>query len=144
MISSQSNTWCLGSQYWSRNKHVPGYTAKYGILLDMVGATDAVFPKDGVSMAYASSFTNKMWAVADKLGHSNYFINRLMRGQITDDHLYVNAIAGIPCLDVIHYDIDEADFGSFHHTHRDDMDIIDKKTLKAVGETVLQMIYQED
>jgi hypothetical protein len=36
------------------------------------------------------------------------------------------------------------DFGYFHHTHKDNMEIIDKGTLRAVGETVLQMIYQEN
>ena len=67
-----------------------------------------------------------------------------MPSQITDNHLYINAIAGIPCLDVIHYDIDRMDFGYFHHTHKDNIEIIDKGTLRAVGETVLQMIYQEN
>ena len=33
----QEDTWCLGSQYWARNPHKPGYFANYGILLDMVG-----------------------------------------------------------------------------------------------------------
>ncbi|MBL4651404.1 MAG: M28 family peptidase [Flavobacteriales bacterium] len=144
MTAPKQNTWCLGAQYWAKNKHRMGYSAKYGVLLDMVGATDAVFPKDGVSMAYAAQYVNQMWRVAKEMGYSNYFVDRRMQGQITDDHLYVNAIAGIPCLDVIHYDIDRSDFGSFHHTHKDNMDIIDKKTLTAVGETVLQMIYQEN
>ena len=144
IMSSQNNTWCLGSQYWARNKHRLGYYAKYGILLDMVGAKGAVFPKDGISMNYAPQFVNQMWKIAAKMGYSNYFINRNMSGQITDDHLYINTIAGIPCLDVIHYDVDKMDFGYFHHTHKDNMEIIDKGTLRAVGETVLQMIYQEN
>ena len=32
------DTWCLGSRYWARNPHVPGYTARFGIVLDMAGA----------------------------------------------------------------------------------------------------------
>jgi Zn-dependent M28 family amino/carboxypeptidase len=143
IIAHQSNTWCLGSQYWARNNPIPNYYAKYGILLDMVGAKDAVFPKEMNSMNYAPGVVNKVWATAAKLGYSNYFIpKREFRG-ITDDHLYVNMIAGIPSIDIIHYRPDVNDFGSFHHTHDDNMDIIDKTTLKAVGETVLTVIYSE-
>src|SRR5690606_21985561 len=31
-------SYCLGSQYWAKNPPIPGYSAKFGILLDMVGA----------------------------------------------------------------------------------------------------------
>jgi hypothetical protein len=34
-------------------------------------------------------------------------------------------------------------FGSYHHTHNDNMSIIDKSTLTAVGQTVLQVIYNQ-
>jgi hypothetical protein len=34
-------------------------------------------------------------------------------------------------------------FGSYHHTHNDNMSIIDKNTLTAVGQTVLQVIYNQ-
>ncbi|MCI5056078.1 MAG: M28 family peptidase [Flavobacteriales bacterium] len=143
IIAHQSNTWCLGSQYWARNNPIPNYYAKYGILLDMVGAKDAVFPKEMNSMNYAPTIVNKVWSTAAKLGYSNYFIpKREFRG-ITDDHLYVNAIAGIPSIDIIHYRPDVNDFGSFHHTHDDTMDIIHKPTLHAVGHTVLTVIYSE-
>ena len=37
------DSWCLGSQYWSKNKHRKNYFAKYGILLDMVGGPNAKF-----------------------------------------------------------------------------------------------------
>ena len=46
--------WCLGSQYWSKNKHIPNYSAYYGILLDMVGAPNATFYYDGVSQQNAA------------------------------------------------------------------------------------------
>jgi hypothetical protein len=34
-------------------------------------------------------------------------------------------------------------FGHYHHTHQDNMDLIDKKPLQAVGETVLFTVFQE-
>lgn len=143
MHMMQDDTWCLGSQYWSRNMHKPGYRAKYGILLDMVGAENAVFPKEELSMYYAGEYTNRVWDIAKELGHSKYFIDRELGRGLTDDHKYVNEIAKIPCMDIIHFEIERQDFGTFHHTHADNMSIINKTTLKAVGETILQVLYQE-
>lgn len=143
MVTSDTDSWCLGSQYWAKNPPIPDYKARFGILLDMVGAINAEFPKESSSMYFAPSVVNKVWAAADRLGYSNYFVNkREMRG-ITDDHVYVNTLAKIPSIDIIHYRTREADFGEFHHTHRDTMDIIDKNTLKAVGQTLIDVIYRE-
>ncbi|UTW63835.1 M28 family peptidase [bacterium SCSIO 12741] len=143
MGGQDGNTWCLGSQYWSQN--LPeGYQPKYGVLLDMVGATGAVFPKEGVSMQYNPELVDRVWYLAGKLGYGNYFVPKIAPGGITDDHLYVNRLAGIPTIDIIHYHHDRRDFGHFHHRHTDDMAIIDTKTLHAVGVTVLELIYRED
>lgn len=137
-------TWCLGSQYWSRNPHVPGYRAKHGILLDMVGAADATFYKEGYSMQYAEDITTRLWATAQKLGYGKYFIDDRCPPLI-DDHSVINEIAGIPTVDVIHYNNGPQvmGFGYFHHTHRDNMKIIDKATLKAVGESVAWVVYND-
>ena len=143
MQSYQNNTWCLGSQYWAQNIPIKAYRPKYGILLDMVGGANAVFPKEGHSLYFAPQVVEKVWNTAKKLGYDNYFVqNREHRG-ITDDHLYVNSMAKIPSIDIIHYRTDVGDFGTFHHTHDDNMSIIDKNTLAAVGNTVLHVIYSE-
>ena len=60
---------------------------------------------------------------------------------ITDDHYYINYIAGIPCVDVIHYDVRNATgFASWWHTRNDDMSNISKSTLQAVGEVVMSQL----
>lgn len=143
MIANAGNTWCLGSQYFAKNIPFVNYMPKYGILLDMVGAENAVFPKEGVSMFFAPNVVNNVWRIANELGYSNYFSDAVLQGGLTDDHTYINQIAKIPSIDIIHYELNRHDFGKFHHTHADNMDIINKETLKAVGETVLQVIYQE-
>lgn len=143
MVQDKSDTWCLGSQYWARNPHVNNYSPAYGILLDMVGAGDAVFPKEGHSMHYAPAVVEKVWKTAERLGYQKYFINNRDYRGITDDHYYVNTLAHIPSIDIIHYNPHLMDFGSFHHTHSDNMSIIDKETLKAVGQTVLDVVYNE-
>lgn len=144
MMGGQTgDTWCLGSQYWAKNLS-PDYTKpKYGILLDMVGAKNAVFPKEGVSMKYNPQLVNNVWYLANKLGYGKFFIQEEARGGITDDHLYVNKLAGIPSIDIIHYNPYKSDFGNFHHKHADDLSIIDKKTLHVVGEVVLEVVYRE-
>ncbi|MDF2159091.1 M28 family peptidase [Algoriphagus sp. CAU 1675] len=133
--------WCLGSQYWSKNKHVPNYSAYYGILVDLVGAKGAQFFKEGYSRQYASGIVKKVWDHAAQLGHNSFFVNR-NSPEILDDHVFVNANAGIPMIDIIEFSPDYG-FGHYHHTHQDNMDVIDRRSLQAVGETVLFTVYQE-
>ncbi|MDR2913368.1 MAG: M28 family peptidase [Tannerella sp.] len=139
---NKPNTWCLGSQFWAKNPHIPNYKAEYGILLDMVGARGATFYKEHTSVRYASQYVEKVWAAARSLGYGKYFINA-MGGNITDDHQYVIEGRRIPCLDIINYDMERFDFGSYWHTMNDNMDNIDTETLKAVGQTVLEVIYND-
>ncbi len=139
---SQSNedSWCLGTQYWARNPHTPGYKAQYGILLDMVGAPNATFPREGFSMRYASNIVDKVWKTADESGFGNYFLNK-QGSFITDDHVPIIQIAGIPTIDIIH--LTDNGFGAYWHTQDDTLKNIDKNTLKAVGTTLLNVIYNE-
>ena len=137
------HSWALGSQYWSINPHVAGYNARYGILLDIVGAPGSKFLYEGYSTRFAEDVVYKVWQYADKLGYGNYFVQE-DGGIITDDHYYVNSILGLPCIDIINCDPDSPNgFGPYHHTMKDDMQWIDKSALKAVGQTVLTVIYNE-
>ncbi|HQQ82240.1 MAG TPA: M28 family peptidase [Cyclobacteriaceae bacterium] len=135
--------WCLGSQYWARNKHKPNYTAYYGILLDMVGASNAHFVQEGTSMEYAPRIVEKVWSAASRLGYSSTFL-RQKEAAITDDHVFINTLANIPTIDIVHFDPMKGYFGDFHHTQKDSMTIIDRSTLRAVGSVVLDVVYRED
>lgn len=135
--------WCLGSQYWSKNPHVPGYKARFGILLDMVGAPDAAFLKEAMSRKYAAGVVEKVWGAARDLGYGKYFVDK-NGGGITDDHIPVNENRGVPSIDIIHYDSNtDSGFGWYWHTSKDDMNNISKETLKAVGQTILEVVYKE-
>lgn len=139
--TDDTNWWCLGSQHWSKTPHEAGYSAFYGILLDMVGAKGARFYKEGASIHYASGIVEKVWSYAHHLGYSDFFPMRKSH-PITDDHIPVNEVANIPMINIIDYSPDYG-FGHYHHKHADNMDIIDKRTLKVVGETVLFTLFQE-
>ena len=137
----KEDTWCLGSQLWATNyaqKLTPQY--QYGIVLDMVGAPNASFPREMYSSNYAGNYQQKIWHSAEQLGYGGLFNNQ-QSYPITDDHYYINYIAGIPCVDIIHYDIRNATgFASWWHTRQDDMSNISKSTLQAVGEVVMSQL----
>jgi len=144
MIQEQnSDSWCLGSQYWAKNMHKPNYKANYGILLDMVGSTNAYFTHESISVKYAPEILQKVWANAKNLGYGNYFVSKETYFVGVDDHQYVNEIANIPSIDIIHHDRTSGNFHPTWHTHNDNMDVIDKTTLGVVGETLLYTIYNE-
>lgn len=137
----RENTWCLGSQYWAKelpDEQVNDYV--YGILLDMVGAPDAVFPKEMNSTRFAENYVEKIWREAHKLGYGKYFAEQPAY-PIVDDHYYVSVYGGIPCVDIIHYDArTSSGFPSWWHTRQDDMRNVHPATLQAVGEVVLATI----
>ncbi len=134
-------SWCKGSQYWAKNPHRLYYQARYGILLDMVGVSQARFTKEGFSMQYASSITNKLWEVASCLGYSNVFEN-LQTDPILDDHYFINTIKGIPTANIVQ-NSPQCSFYPYWHTLKDDMSAVDKKTLGIVGEVLITTIYAQ-
>lgn len=140
---SRDELWALGSQHWSRNPHMAGYRAQFGILLDMVGASGAVFPREYFSQQYASWVLDKVWRTAQRMGYDYMFVNK-PGAPISDDHLPVNQIAGIPMINIIHLDPNSSNgtFFEYWHTLGDNLSQIDPKTLQAVGEVVTRVIYE--
>lgn len=142
-FANNDDSWCLGTQYWVN--HMPYNTVNRpanGILLDMVGGMDARFHREMVSNKQAKPITVKIWAEAKNLGYEDIFVNKV-DGEIVDDHTFLNQ-AGIPTTDIIEHMSDvTGSFPATWHTLDDDMQHISKKTLDAVGNTVLNVIYKE-
>jgi len=140
---NSADFWGLGSQYWAKNPHHPDYYAKFGILLDMVGAAGATFLQEGVSREYAPSVLKKVWDIGNQIGFSSYFLYQ-QGGYITDDHYYVIRDRGIPMIDIIHLDqLSKTGMYEYWHTVEDNLDKIDRGTLQVVGQTLLTVIYSE-
>ncbi len=143
-----SNSWALGSQHWAKvysetpANERPDY--EYGILLDMVGGEGARFYQEGISVHYAQQVVDKVWQAAGQAGYSSFFPTQ-SGGYVTDDHLPINQIAGIPCIDIInHYpDCQQSSFGMTWHTVNDTMEHISTTSLKAVGQTVAQVLCND-
>ncbi|MBQ8064786.1 MAG: M28 family peptidase [Prevotella sp.] len=142
--SESADTWALGAQHWARHPHREGYSARYAILLDMVGGQGARFYREGYSMQYAPAIVSRVWQAAQVVGCGGYF-PQSDGGYITDDHVPVNQLAGIPCIDIIPFypDCVESSFGPTWHTVNDDMEHIDRQTLGAVGQTLVQVLFSE-
>lgn len=141
--NNNPNSWCLGSQYWSGIRHIQGYTARYGINLDMVGGNNTVFYREQYSIKYAPTVVDKVWGAAQRIGYGKFFSYDDEGGYITDDHLQVNQ-GGIPCIDIIGTDTENGGFPSTWHTLDDNIKHINKETLKAVGQTMLEVIWTEE
>lgn len=143
-ISEVNDSYCLGTQYWATNPPIPFYKPQYAILLDMVGGKGATFWKEEGSVVNAGFVVDKVWAKANELGYGSLFVNNT-RQAIIDDHYYINGMTDIPAIDIIQYDATtDGKFPNHWHTHKDDMSVIDKATLKAVGQTLLGVIYNEN
>ncbi len=137
----EESTYALGSLYWSENVVPVGYKADFGILLDMIAAKGALFGREQYSMRYAGQYMDKIWSLANKMGKTHLFQD-FDAGYIGDDH--VNVIkAGIPMVDIINRPLKtKSGFGHYHHTHKDDISIIDKSNLQSVGQVVTAVIYR--
>ena len=142
-VPSDLDNYFLGSRYWGNNPPVPGYSPRFGILLDMVGGVNAVFPKEGYSMQFAPNLVNEIWSIAEEFDYENLFIDE-RGGMISDDHIIVERLTGIPMINIIHHRMDangNVNFPPYWHTQNDNLDIIDKNVMQAVGEVLLELIY---
>lgn len=134
-VDDNEESWGLGTQYWTQHPHVTGYKPIFGILLDMVGSSNATFSREYYSMQYASGFVDLVW----KNAAGSHFINT-QGGAVTDDHIFINR-AGIPCVDIIDMRSDsDTGFCPEWHTVHDTIDAIDAATLAEVGQTLLNVI----
>ncbi len=132
----------LGSRHWSKNPPVPGYKPRFGILLDMVGAEGASFPKEYYSTRFAPNLVNEIWEIADQKGHGDLFLDE-EGSPIQDDHYVINQNTEIPVIDIINHTGGKNNivFAPHWHTHGDDLSIISTETLQAVGDVLLELIY---
>lgn len=134
-------TWCLGSQYWS--EHLEGERPMFGILLDMVGTENPCFVMEATSMYYAPDIMRKVWAQAARMGYGSIFRSQAS-GALIDDHLFINSMANIPTIDIIHYDAQSSSgFFPHWHTRQDNMEHICPATLKITTDVVLAVLFNE-
>lgn len=142
-FGNNDDTWCLGTQYWTAHSpYTPETKPVYGIVLDMVGGTNARFHREYYSNKAARNVVDKVWGTAARSGFSNFFPNEV-GGALIDDHIFIDR-SGIPCIDIVECNnIITRSFPPTWHTLRDDMSSIDTAPLRAAGRTVQAVIMEE-
>ncbi len=130
--------WALGSRYWA--KHKPqSYSPMFGIGVDMVGYKHAKFEIEGCSAFYNGYVVKRLWKIAAALGYDTLFINHPSLERF-NSHIVLSQKANIRSVMVME-NIPGRIYGPYWHTSRDSLNIISKKTLKAVGQTLITAIY---
>ncbi len=109
----------------------------YGVLLDMVGDADPLFPVEANSAEFAPIVVRKLWSAAARLGYRAYFPERV-GARLTDDHIPLIQ-AGLPTADVI--DFSYGPGNAYWHTPDDVPAHVSARTLEMVGEVVAELIY---
>ncbi|MFH1070086.1 MAG: M28 family peptidase [Candidatus Glassbacteria bacterium] len=110
-----------------------GYRPALGVLLDMVGDSQASFPYEGNSWSWVRDQVQLVWDTADRLGYGRIFVRQL-GPSVIDDH-YPLLQAGIPCIDIIQMGL------PYWHTQADTPDKLSAASLEAVGRTLAAVVY---
>ncbi len=130
------NRMYLGSIYFAQN---PGPDKPdYAVLLDMIGQKNLVVKREAYSQQVHPELNDKVWSAASALGYGAQFPAdpNIQQGPIGDDHQPFNN-AGIPAIDLIDFDY------PYWHTLGDTPDKCSPDSLKAVGDTLAKVIYDE-
>jgi len=127
----------IGAKRFAETR-VPDGGWTYGVLLDMVGDADPLFPIEGNSASSALSVAQRVWGVAADLGYGRYFPTRVGQA-IQDDHVPLNA-AGLQTIDII--DFSYGPGNGYWHTPDDTVDKVSTFTLGMVGEVMAELVYR--
>ncbi|MFZ1731931.1 MAG: M28 family peptidase [Bacteroidota bacterium] len=133
---------CLGAKYYAASLESTAGTS-FGILLDLVGDRDAVFPKEGLSRQYAGDIQDMIWGEAARLGLTRF--SAQSHSSIIDDHIPLNTVAGIKTVDIIDAALVGHDKSSprrqYWHTLGDTPEQCGPAALGDVGKLLLSIIY---
>ncbi|MCM1293835.1 MAG: M28 family peptidase [Bacteroides sp.] len=137
---SDDYSWCIGAQAWAdafdpTTRRVP----EYAILLDMVGGQNAVFSREFFSERYARHINSRVWDAARKLGYGDRFTDDIGCA-LNDDHIHIMRV-GIPAIDIV--ESSHPQTGSFNptwHTLDDNLEHIDRNTMKMVADVVISVL----
>ena len=131
----------IGAKHFAAT--MTGYRPLYGVLIDMVGDHNPVFPVEQYSQDRAPEVVDRVYRAAASLGLAQYFPMRPGMA-VSDDHLPLNA-AGIRTIDIIDLEYgptgDGYTFGAYWHTLNDTVENTSPVGLGAVGRLLSYLAY---
>ena len=141
-VFGDKDPYFLGSTFFAEDyvRSKPDFKYRWGILLDMVGDANLQIRQELHSRRWARPLVDSIWRTARKLGVRE-FIARPGH-EIQDDHLPLNNIAGIPCIDIIDFDYPRPGKVSYWHTIADTPDKCSALSLAKVGYVVHEWLKQ--
>ncbi len=127
---------CQGSRYFAQNHE--GWRPAEAINIDMIGDANLDIYREGYSELSHPELLDRIFAAAARLGHRQ-FVNE-PGTLITDDHKPLIDV-GIPAVDLIDLDYPGPRSNRYWHTLMDTPEHCSPESLRAVGETLLAVIY---
>jgi len=127
-----NDTWCLGSKYYV--KMFDGKKPEKVIIVDMVGEKDNEIPMEYYSYHNSPTLVKEIWQKAKELGYDQF--KQKIGSYVYDDHSAFIA-AGFNAAVIIDFDY------PYWHTLEDTPDKCSEISLKAVGQTLTEIIYSE-
>jgi len=129
----------LGTRYYVAHLP-PGQPPRFAVLLDMVGDKDLRIEQEGRSLTGAPDVVEKVWSLAERLGHADVFVP--VEGiTLDDDHVPLQQ-AGIPAIDLIDFTFGGED-NRWHHTPDDTIDKVSAASLQVVGDVAMAVVRTE-
>lgn len=134
---------CLGSKYYAASLDPTQRTPMFGILLDLVGDRDAVFPMEEFSRRYAGDVLALVWDAAAHRGIERFV--RIPHSGIYDDHVPLNTVAGIKTINIVDAELvgqnTQDPRRQYWHTLQDLPSQCSPAPLTDVGQVLLSIIF---
>ena len=125
---------CMGSKYFAKN--LPVDNISEAIIVDMIGDKNLEIPIERGSYRSNKKLVKTLWKIAKKRGFDGF--QKQMGSEIYDDHVPLIE-AGIPSVDLIDFTYPHK-YTNYWHTHADTPDKCSAKSLKQVGQVILDYI----
>jgi len=127
-----NNTWCLGSKYYV--EMFQGRKPEKVIIVDMIGEKNSEIPMEYYSYHNSPTLVKEIWQKARELDYDQF--KQKIGSYVYDDHMPFIA-AGFNAAVIIDFDY------PYWHTLEDTPDKCSALSLKAVGQTLTEIIYSE-
>ncbi|HEY4216710.1 MAG TPA: M28 family peptidase [Gemmatimonadaceae bacterium] len=137
----------FGSQYFAQHPPSPDYQPLFGVLFDMIGATDLHLWQEPNSIQRAPEVVSRVWNTAKSLGYGAYFHDEPGQALIDDQVPLQNR--GWHVIDLVDWPYgglppnagpNDPPNPNYHHTLEDTIDKVSARSLQIVGDVAVALV----